>query len=90
MRTLLTIALTLTIANVSLASTKVDKSDVTLRQCLAKVYSDTTRSNKEINADAKACRDSVKEMRKTERLAKKKAKLNERIAKLQKELANAN
>lgn len=89
MRTILTIV-TLTLSLSTFAKSEVSKSDITLRQCLAKVYSDTKRSNKEVNADAKSCRDSVKEMRKAERLAKKRAKLNERIAKLQKELSETN
>lgn len=89
MRTLLTIALALTITNVSFAKS-VAKSDIVLRQCLQKAYSNTTVDNKTVNADAKACRDSVKAIKAQERLDTKRNKLNERIAKLQKELSQAN
>ena len=78
----------MTLGNVQAA--KIDKSDLVLRDCLSKVYSNTSKATKELNADAKVCREQVREMKKIERISKRKAKLMERIAKLQQELKKVN
>src|SRR5690606_9174862 len=82
---ILTLTILGTIGNVS-AKTEVLKSDLALRECLAKVYNDTSSSQKDINAKAKVCRETVREMKKSERAQIKKKKLLERIAKANEEL----
>ena len=79
---------TLALASITVNAKSIEKSELQLRSCLVQAYSITTLSTKEINAKAKACRDSVREMKKQERITKKSIKLKERIAKLQKELAD--
>lgn len=70
------------------ASAKVLSSDKQLRECLVKAYSDSTSEQKIVNANAKSCRDAVKEIKRNERVAIKKGKLLEKIAKAQEDLKN--
>jgi peptidoglycan hydrolase CwlO-like protein len=70
----------------SVSAAEVSKSDLVLRECLSKAYSNSNATTKEVNANAKNCRESVREMKRVERVAKKTKTLQERIAKAQAEL----
>jgi uncharacterized protein (UPF0335 family) len=72
---------------------EITASEKQLKSCIANVYvnaagkGDTKTMTKSVSEGVKACRAEVREIKKAERLGKRKQKLQEQIKKLQVKLA---
>ena len=87
-------ALLLALALITTSAAYAD-SEATLKSCLSKVYSQASTQNgkskdisKFVSTNVKACKDSVKSIAKSEKDAKRKAKLADQIKKLQAKLTS--